>query len=503
MRDETSNLSGWERQRPALAGFAGGLLLTVPGIFPVLAPVQVLAFVPLLVASRRMTGWRQCFHAGLGLGLAFIGPQVLVLQLPPAISLILIAYFMVLLMLLVIVSWRWVCPTSILGCFAFGALLAVLDWVTVVALPMWGSAQSFARCWSAYPGAIAFVSVTGMPGIMFVLGVLQALVVLLLLDKRRQRAGAVSLVAMLAILAIVDAAVLALKPVGHLKVAAVGWVFDREHGDPGHAEGFARLYAEPVAEAVKQGARLVVSPEAAFAIYDSSQHDSFEQFRELAHRYDVYLAVGYLDVRGGANRMAFIGPAEGVMERYAKVHMTPFENSPKGDGEPTIVSVDGVSVGAMICHDDNYTDISRRYGDRATAILAVPTNDWTQVRHAHFQSMIHRAIESRFAVVRAASNGISAIISPEGKVRASRDHFRDGPGFVIADIPVYNTRTIFCRYGHWFVVVCALLLVALLICRKRHGRVGWASAHADSSDGDGQHGLKPILQMSNDAEETT
>lgn len=468
MNRETDSASGWDRQGPALAGFVGGLLLTVPGIFPLLAPVQVLGFGPLLVVSQRMTGWRQRLYAGLGLGLAFVTPQIMILQLPPVISVILIAYLMALLMLLIILCWKWVHPTTILGCFAFGALLSVFDWVTVVALPMWGSAQSFARCWSAYPRAIAFVSVTGMPGIMFVLGTLQALGVLLLLEKQRRRAAVLSLVGVILVVAGVDVAVLAQKPVRHLKVAAVGWVFDREHGDPGNTEGFARLYAEPVAEAARQGARLVVSPEAAFAIYDRPQHDSFEQFRELAHQHDVYLAIGYLDVRGGVNRMAFIGPAEGVMERYAKVHMTPFENSPKGDGEPVVVPIDDVSVGAMICHDDNYTDLSRRYGDRATALLAVPTNDWAQVRHAHLQSVIHRAIESRFAIVRAASDGISAIISPKGNVLASRDHFRDGAGLVIADVPVYNTRTIFSRFGHGFVPICVILLATHLVRRKRH-----------------------------------
>jgi hypothetical protein len=76
----------------------------------------------------------------------------------------------------------------------------------------------------------------------------------------------------------------------------------------------------------------------------------------------------------------------------------------------------------MICHDDNYTDISRRYGAKSAGIVVVPTNDWAHVRKAHFQNSIHRAIESRFAIVRAASYGISAIISPTGKRLAVSDH---------------------------------------------------------------------------------
>ncbi|MHC4435445.1 MAG: hypothetical protein ACYTBS_26750, partial [Planctomycetota bacterium] len=72
-----------------VAGFLSGTLLTVSGIFPVLAPIQLFALVPLLVVLRQMHRWRQCLHTGLLMGLGFIGPQLLWLQLPPAISLIL------------------------------------------------------------------------------------------------------------------------------------------------------------------------------------------------------------------------------------------------------------------------------------------------------------------------------------------------------------------------------------------------------------------------------
>jgi len=458
----------WDRQTWPVAGLVSGLLLMMPTAFPVAAPLQTVAFVPLLLALERIERWRRCLLTGLLLGVGFVAPQILILQLPPAISLILIGYFVTLLMLVVVVSWRWVRATSVRGCLAFGALVAMLDWATTAILPMWGTAQSFVRCWSSYPRAIAFTSVTGMPGVMFVLGASQSLAVMLVLNRRRRGVGLAAVVGVVAVVGAVDGAALAREPVGSLKVAAVGWEFDREHGDPGHARGFGRLYAEPVAEAARQGARLVVSPETAFAIYDDPEHEGFARFAELARRHNVYLAVGYLNVRGGGNRVAFIGPTQGVMTGYTKVHMTPFENSPKGDGEPVVISVDGVCVGAMICHDDNYTDISRRYGREGTDVVVIPTNDWQRVRRAHFQSTIHRAIESHFAIVRAASDGISAIIAPDGRVLDVCDHFRDGRGLVMAEIPICGVRTIYSRFGDWFVVVCGVFLVVHVLWRKRH-----------------------------------
>ena len=91
--------------------------------------------------------------------------------------------------------------------------------------------------------------------------------------------------------------------------------------------------------------------------------------------------------------------------------------------------------------------------------MAVPTLDWKQVKDAHMQNSIHRAIESRYEIVRAALDGISAIVSPAGEVLARKDHFIEGPGVIIAEVPVYTHRTLFSNLGHWPVVPGAVFLV--------------------------------------------
>jgi len=392
----------WNKQVGPLAGFVSGILLMLPGMVPVLAPVQVFAFVPLLFALRSSRRWRDCLHAGFLIGLGFIAPQLL-----------------------------W---------------------------PMWGTAQSLVRCWSWYPGVIAFTSVTGAAGLIFVLGATQALAVNAILNRGQRAASIMSLAGVLAMVVVADAAVLSRKSVGQLKVATIGWALTPEEGGMGTSGAFDRLYAEPVAEAARQGARLVVSPETAFAEHDDPDRNAFSKFTELARLHDVYLAVGYLDTKSQENRVAVITPSGDVAARYAKTHLTPFENNPTGTGRPTVVTIDGVAVGAMICHDDNYTDISRRYGNQPAGIVVVPTNDWLSVRKAHFQSSIHRAIESRFAMVRAASNGISAVISATGERLAVSDHFSGGPGLLVAAVEVYDVRTPFSRFGNWFVVLSGVFV---------------------------------------------
>jgi len=467
--DEKTRPTWPKKSTPPVAGFLSGTLLTVSGIFPVVAPVQMLAFVPLLVALRQIRRWRECLHTGLLMGLSFVGPQLLWLQLPPAISLILVAYFVVSLMVLVAVSWSVVRPTGIRGCFAFGALLAVFDWIVVTVLPTWGTAQSFVRCWSWYPSVIALTCVTGMAGLMFILGTIQALAVNAVLSRRQRIASVLALAGVVAVVVVADMTILSRKPSGSLRVAAIGWALSEEERGMGTSGAFDRLYAEPVAAAARQGARLVVAPETAFVEHDDPGRAPFARFVEMSRQHNVYLAVGYLDTKSNENRVAFIGPSGQILGRYAKAHLTPFESNPAGTGAPTFIAIDRVSVGAMICQDDNYTDISRRYGTRSTGIVVVPTNDWAQVRNAHFQNSIHRAIESRYAIVRAASNGISAIISPTGRMLAVSDHFKDGAGLLVAEVPVYNGRTIFSRFGNWLVLAGGLLLAIHVVCERRGG----------------------------------
>jgi len=250
-------------------------------------------------------------------------------------------------------------------------------------------------------------------------------------------------------------------------------------GDVDRPEGFEALYAAPVAEAAGRGAKLVVSPELAFTFAGGESADArdkwLDKFRAVARDNDVFLAFGYLDLCDDANRLAFMGPDGTVRGLYTKTHLTPSERTTPGDGTPAVTDILDHRVGGMICHDDNYTSLTRAYGRRETALVVVPSRDWAQVKSAHFQSSIMRAIESRYAIVRA-NAGISAIISPRGEVLASRDHSTEGDGIVVAEVELMPTRTLFSLAGHWpamaggaFAAGCLAVMLFGALRSKRPG----------------------------------
>ncbi|MCF7956268.1 MAG: hypothetical protein K9M75_10730 [Phycisphaerae bacterium] len=452
-----------------VCGIVSGLLLGLPNLFGVLAPVQCIALLPVLVCVTRWKFKRGVLMAaGTYMALAYAIPQIIVLRLPPPIVIILILDFVIVMTLFVFAASRLLSKPTVIRCFVFAALVVILDWINFTAIPMWGTAQSVVRPWSSYRHLIAFTGVTGMGGIVFLLTLVQTAAASMINAQRIEKPMLRAAVLTLAVFAVVNLLSLLGKPVNTIKVAAVGWnkATIEQYGDPQSPGGFENIFAAQVRSAAAQGAKLVISPEMGFYVDKYDRSVWIEMVTSLALANNIHLAVGYVDVPRYKNRMLLIDNTGKIIDEYTKTYLTPFENFNKGDGQPTIFNVCGVRTGAMICHDDNYTPISRRYGRAKTGLVAVPTLDWKPVRFAHLQNCIHRTIESRYALVRASYEGISAIISPRGKIIASDDTVTGGLGMIVADVEVYEQRTIFSIFGDWFVLVAAIFVTGYIVKSK-------------------------------------
>lgn len=449
-----------------LVGVASGLLLVVPHLYPVLSPIQFLALAPVLyLMGIGVVRHRDMLAVGMYMGIAYTLPQIILLRMPLSMTLILLLYITALLMTFTLVSaWLFAGP-AITGAFAVGAFLVILDWVNFTLVPVWGTAQSFVRPWSRYPALIAFVSVTGLTGIIFLLGTLQTLFAKLIIYPKQRVKLLAAGAAVILVFAATNLIVRYQQPTRKLKVAAVGWTAggSSDSGDVSSQQGFRDLFEQPAAKAASEGTQLVVSPESGFHYGYGGREEFLKRFREVACRYNIFLAVGYFSDSEQENRLLFMSPDGTVVGEYTKTYLTPFEDYRKGDGKLAIIDVEGVSVGAMICNDDNFTSLSRGYGRKGVSVVVVPTLDWSEVKGAHLQNSIHRAIESRYAIVRAAMNGISTIISPEGEVLAQIDHFVRGPGVIVAEVPVYGSPTIFSMVGHWPVPLSFAFLAIYIV----------------------------------------
>ncbi len=471
----------------ALSGILSGLLLMAPHLLPLLAPLQIVALLPALAGLTSAKGGKSgILRIGVWMGVAYVAPLILAYRLPGTINLMLMAAMIFMTVLFSAGAWISMRGPAVPGAFGVGALLALLDWLQFTLLPLWGTAQSIVRPWSGYPELIQFISFTGITGIAFTIGSLQALVINLY-KRPRSRAG-LACGALALLLTVAALNILARRPAPSLsiKAAAIGW--NSEHleqmGGIRTEAAFDAFFAEPASRAARAGARLLVTPELGFHFgnfnfvnrgdndwFEEGKKAWYEKFRETAVKNKLYLAIGYYDAYTTENRLLFMNPAGVVVGEYTKTHLIPFSPFKKGDGALAIIDIDGVlgaspcgvRVGGMICHDDNYTDLSREYARNRTALMATPTLDWAHIKNAHFQSSLFRPIESGYAVIRATMDGISAIISPAGEILARKDHIEEGTGLILAEIPLSPHETFFSRYGHWPVPASLLIYLFSII----------------------------------------
>jgi apolipoprotein N-acyltransferase len=452
-----------------LAGAAGGLLLMAGNFYGPLCILQALAMLPLMILILKEPKPKAAAVAGLYMGLTFTIPQMIALRIPIPVTILLLIWFTLLLVVLCLCIAYLLPRSALIGSLATGAIWALLDWLNYTAVPIWGMAQSFARCWTAWPLLIQFISITGISGIVFVIGALQGLATYALVSPPHRKQAAIGIASILILMGIANTSIWMQKPAGHIRMAAAGWIFDDRSAeiDPHSEEGFEKLFAAPAHLAAQEGAALFTTGELGFYIADHDRTEWMERFGRIAKENNLWLAVGYFNIAENKNRMFFMPPEGRIIEEYTKTYLTPFEPAWNGDGDLKTIEVNGVSVGGMICQDDNFARLTRYYGRYKTPVVLCPTADWWTIKDAHLQAVQARAIEGRYAIVRGAANGISAIIDPKGTITAIMDHYTQGPGYVIADVPIFNTKTLFSRYGHGLLTaISSLILLATAVNKK-------------------------------------
>jgi apolipoprotein N-acyltransferase len=114
----------------------------------------------------------------------------------------------------------------------------------------------------------------------------------------------------------------------------------------------------------------------------------------------------------------------------------------------------------------------RQFTKNDAEFLANITNDtWygdTPMPHHHFALAVFRAVENRKFVVRAANSGFSGIVAPDGRILKKSQLFIET--IIVHSIHPNNIKTIYSRFGDWFVYLnfaIVILLVFVLSIKKR------------------------------------
>jgi apolipoprotein N-acyltransferase len=243
---------------------------------------------------------------------------------------------------------------------------------------------------------------------------------------------------------------------------------------------------------------LIVWPESSVPGLWGRDEAEFEEVFSLGRQLNINLLVGAVSYFNQKyfNSALLINPQLAVPEVYSKLHLVPFGEYvplknilpfletivPIGDitpGREYTVFKQPANFGVLICFEDLFPEISREFIRRGARFLVNITNDaWykeSSAPYQHFAASVFRAVENRVYLARAANTGISGFIDPTGRIlgviRNDRGKEIFIQGYSSQNISLASgQRTVYNRYGDFFIVFCLLLdacVIIVLLLRKR------------------------------------
>ncbi len=151
-------------------------------------------------------------------------------------------------------------------------------------------------------------------------------------------------------------------------------------------------------------------------------------------------------------------------------HVLNFEMQPGSADQAPLPVGGGNKAGIAVCYESTYPRFLREQVLRGATFDVVVTDDtWygrTAAAEQHLAMSILRAVETDRYLVRCASTGVSAVISPTGKVLSRANIFT----CAVVSAPIEQRRdlTFYVCHGDWFAVLCTAASVIVLIFLKEN-----------------------------------
>lgn len=163
-------------------------------------------------------------------------------------------------------------------------------------------------------------------------------------------------------------------------------------------------------------------------------------------------------------------PVPAVVRRWLRLMSLPYSDFTAGPATQRPLRIAGLVLEASICYEDGYAASRLPPLREATALVNVTNDAWfgrSPARYQHLQISRMRAQEARRYLIRAANDGVSAVIGPRGEVTAQAPEYR--PAVLRAAVLPRHGLPPYARTGNAPVLALALLLLAAALWRARSG----------------------------------
>ena len=161
-------------------------------------------------------------------------------------------------------------------------------------------------------------------------------------------------------------------------------------------------------------------------------------------------------------------PVPAFIRSWLRFMSLPYSDFTAGAADQPAVSAGGTALGLSICYEDAYDSAGLASLSKARVLVNVTNDAWfgrSWARYQHFQIARMRAMETRRPLVRAANDGVSALVDANGAVLARAPEFRSS--VLRGTVQPRLGLTPFARLGNGLIVLPALLLLALAVRQAR------------------------------------
>ncbi|HXF55393.1 MAG TPA: apolipoprotein N-acyltransferase [Hyphomicrobiaceae bacterium] len=236
----------------------------------------------------------------------------------------------------------------------------------------------------------------------------------------------------------------------------------------------------------------VIWPEAAMPFLPLDHPEALAAIGELLPSGTTLIA-GALRLEGSRafNSLIAFDDEGRVLSLYDKIHLVPFgEYLPfqetlermgleqiarrrggfsSGTSPRPLVTVPGLPpIAALICYEAVFPSAVIQGADRPHLLVNLTNDGWfgdTTGPYQHFHQARVRAVEEGLPLIRAANNGISAVVDARGRVLARLGI--DARGVIDAGLPAAWAAPPYARFGDTIFLLCWLAALTILCFRRR------------------------------------
>ena len=327
------------------------------------------------------------------------------------------------------------------------------------------------------------------------LAILAAGLPMLLANRNWRGAGGVAVVLMLIGLAGLWVLSTPAAPEGARVRIVQPNIGQEEKWDEASGEAIARRFAE-LSGAPDGSPRLLMWPEASVRDYLEEEPAARARLARLLGPRDLLLTGGISlvwddkgEVEAARNSLFVMDAGERLVARYDKAHLVPYgEYLPMrpllsaiglsrlapgdldflaGPGPRSLALPGFGSAGIQICYEIIFPGRVVDPRHRPDFLFNASNDAWfgSWGPPQHLTQARLRAIEEGLPVARATPTGISAVIDPQGRVRASLPHRT--AGVIDARMPLPDPPTLFAQAGEWTSAAFGLMLVLMALRQRR------------------------------------